>query len=117
VRYFAPGVGHWVTTGPVSSGYAPESTLGYVETQATGGFTQALYGCLHGTTDHFISLRSDCEGQQVLRGEGYVSPSAAPGTVALYRCYTGEDHFVSLQANCEGTTSEGLLGYALTTAS
>lgn len=116
-RYYAPVVGHWVTTGPVGAPYAKESTLGYVYAQSTGGFTRPLYGCLHGAADHFLSLRADCEGQQVLGGEGYVSPSAAAGTVALYRCYTGWDHFVSTDPACEGQKTESLLGYASKTAS
>lgn len=46
----------------------------------------------------------------------YTSPTLAPGpSRPIYRCLVnGWDHMISLQSSCEGTTSEGLLGYLLT---
>jgi hypothetical protein len=113
VRYYAPGVSHWVTTGSVGAAYTRERTLGYVYAQPAGSFTTALYGCLHGTSDYFLSHDPGCEGQTVLRTEGYVAGTAQPDRVAIYRCSTGSDHFASTDPTCEGTTTESLLGYVV----
>jgi hypothetical protein len=108
---------HEVTTGWVdSSAFHLESTLGYLYEAPTGAFDRALYGCVQGNDNYFVSTDPACEGQLILGLDGYVSPTAQPGTVALYRCYTGADHFVSPDPACEGTTTESMLGYASTTA-
>jgi hypothetical protein len=113
-RYFAPGVGHWVTTGAVTAGYQYETVEGFLWSAQKNG-TIPLYGCLAGATDHFISAQQNCEGQTFLRLEGYIysSPVQSPPTEPLYRCYTGVDHFVSTNPTCEGQRTEGVLGYAM----
>jgi hypothetical protein len=116
VRYYEPGVSHWVTTGTVGAIYKKEQTLGYVYAQPAGSFTTALYGCLQGTSDYFLSHDPGCEGQTALRTEGYVSNAAQPDRVAIYRCYTGSDHFASTDPKCEGTTMESMLGYVVATS-
>ena len=113
-RYFAPGVGHWVTTGYASPGYQLETVLGYALTSMDAN-TRPLYDCLAGASDHFVSLDAGCEGQQVGPRLGYVysNPSPYAPTHPIYRCYTGIEHFVSIDAGCEGQQTEEQLGYAL----
>ncbi|MDQ6606037.1 MAG: hypothetical protein M3Z06_05740 [Actinomycetota bacterium] len=114
-RYLgAPG--HWVTTGPVTSGYSIEGTLGFLLESSVAG-TAPLYGCLDGS-DHFLSLSPVCEGQTVLRTEGwiYASPPSSVASSAIYRCRDGFDHFAATDPGCEGQVNEGLLGYALSSA-
>jgi hypothetical protein len=115
---------HWVTTGWVGSGYAVESTLGYLQQAPVSG-TRAIYSCQANvgaitiSADHFLSLDSACEGQTALGITGFAYTSGASGRVALYRCRvpTNGDHFVSTNAACEGQTVENggaPLGYAKT---
>ena len=114
---YSNGTYHWATTGPVSSGYTLEETLGFLAPTNVAG-TVALYGCSEGS-DHFLSLSSTCEGQTVLSTEGYIYTSVPAGQASapVYACVdesaTSEDHFASNDPNCEGQTVIGLLGYAL----
>ena len=117
-RYAGPS-GHISTTGPAPSGYTYESTFGSLLTTSEPG-TVEFYLCLTGT-DYFTSPASNCEGQSVVRSEGwaYASPPSGVPTVAIYRCRvtsTGT-HFDSPDPNCEGQTADaGLLGYLVATA-
>ena len=113
-RYFAPGVGHWVTTGYAAPNYQLETVLGYMLNSMDAN-ALPLYDCLAGANDHFVSLDAGCEGQQVVKPLGYVysTPSPYVLTHAIYRCYTGVDHFVSIDPNCEGQVMEERLGYVL----
>jgi hypothetical protein len=114
-RYDSPA-GHWVTTGPVTSGYSVEGTLGFLSEASVAG-TTPLYGCGVGS-GHFLSLNSSCEGQTVLRTEGwiYTSPPSGLASSPIYRCRDGSDHFAATSSGCEGQVDEGLLGYALDSA-
>jgi len=113
-RYFAPGIGHWVTTGSASPEYQLETVLGYALTSMDAN-TLPLYDCLAGASYHFVSLDAGCEGQHVGPRLGYVysNPSPYAPTHPIYRCYTGIEHFVSIDAGCEGQQTEERLGYAL----
>jgi hypothetical protein len=113
-RYYAPGVSHWVTTGPATQDYNLETILGYTMKYPQYG-TVPIYECLDGSVDHFVSLDPGCEGRYVVQSLGYLysTPSPYVPTTALYRCYTGVDHFVSTDPSCEGQWTEELLGYAL----
>lgn len=103
---------HEVSTGWVNtSAFHLESTLGYLYETATNDFTRALYSCVQGNDDYFVSTDPGCEGQFVMGLEGYISPTAVNG-IELYRCYTGVDHFVSTDPNCEGQITESVLGWA-----
>jgi hypothetical protein len=109
------GTVHEVTTGYVDTTvFHLESTLGYLYESPQGTATKALYGCLNGSTNYFVSPDSACEGQLFLGINGYASPNAAAGLIPLYRCSTTSDHFVSTSAACEGQTYEQLLGYVPT---
>jgi hypothetical protein len=70
-------------------------------------------------TDHFLSLDSGCEGQQVIGQDGWAYDSAPPSqqVTAIYRCTDNGsgDHFVSTDPNCEGQHAESLLGYIAST--
>lgn len=112
-RYYN-GTVHEVTSGWVdpNGGFSLESTLAYVYERPFQTATTALYGCVSGNNNYFVSTASDCEGQLFLGISGYVYPTAGSGRVALYRCRTNTDHFVSLDPNCEGQTEESVLGYA-----
>jgi hypothetical protein len=115
-RAFNPSTGtHWVTTGPIGPGWFHEMALGYALSR-DGGDRTALFGCLNGAADHFLSRDPGCEGQRTLDGEGrlYTSPPAGVPTVPVYRCRVGGSHFAYNDPGCEGTTSEGLLGHART---
>ena len=112
-RYSGPN-GHISTTGPAPSGYSYESTFGSLLTAQEPG-TVALYLCEVGT-DYFTSTLANCEGQSLVRLDGWIYTSAPPNmpSVALYRCRvtsTGT-HFDTLDPNCEGQSLDaGLLGY------
>jgi hypothetical protein len=116
-RYVSSGR-HWVTTGAVDGGWVggspgiEEAPLGALAPASFGG-AAPLYGCVSGAV-HFLSRDSGCEGQTLLRTEGY-SATAAAGTysLAIYRCRVAasNDHFVSTDPHCEGQTSEGGLGF------
>ncbi|WHT16052.1 hypothetical protein N8J89_23270 [Crossiella sp. CA-258035] len=117
---FYDGREHWDTSGPVTAKYALEHRW-FLESASKPG-TRALYGCAYTSVkglNHFVSTQPNCEGQQVLRTEGwaFVDQPSAP-SVPLYRCYWPEqdDHFLSPHENCEGVPggrNEGRLGYAL----
>lgn len=119
-RYY-DGREHWDTSGPVTARYALEHRW-FLESASRPG-TTALYGCAYDGgkgLNHFISAQANCEGQQVLRTEGWIyqDKPAAP-SVPLYRCYWpgNDDHFLSPHENCEGIAggrNEGRMGYALT---
>ena len=115
-RAFSPAAGnHWVTTGPIGPGWFFERSLGYALTRS-GGDRSAVFGCLAGATDHFLSLDAGCEGRRPLGGEGrlYASPPAGIPTVPVYRCRFGGGHYASNDPACEGHATEGLLGHART---
>ena len=118
-RYDGPS-GHWVTTGAVTSGYTLEETLGFLSPVSVAGAVP-LYGCQEGS-DHFLSLNSGCEGQTLLRTEGYIysQPPAGVASGPLYLCLaattSSEDHFASADPQCEGQITIGLLGYTLLSA-
>jgi hypothetical protein len=113
-RYYDPARNqHWVTPTAVSAGYAYELTLGYL-LPGGGPGRHAIYGCLAGADDHFLSLDGNCEGQLQLGRYGYAydSPPELPETVAVWRCVRpGIGHFASHDARCEGQTPEGRLGF------
>jgi hypothetical protein len=102
-RYDGPS-GHWVTTGAVTSGYTLEETLGFLSPVSVAGAVP-LYGCQEGS-DHFLSLNSGCEGQTLLRTEGYIY-SQPPAGVASGPLYL----FLSLDPGCEGQTTLDVEGY------
>lgn len=106
----------WVDTNsvPPESSYSVQSVLGRMifPVMNTPSGTLPLFSCRIGP-DHFVSKRSDCEGQVIVSKIGYVYSTAASGRVAIYRCRKVYNHFVALDPNCEGATSEGLLGFIL----
>jgi hypothetical protein len=107
---------HQVTTGSISPGFFFEFTLGWVLTRP-GGDRAALYGCLNGTADHFLSRDAGCEGQRSLGRQGwlYNAPPAGVATAPVYRCRVGGDHFASSDPGCERQLTEGRLGFLRTT--
>jgi hypothetical protein len=89
-RYLNPNSGtHWVTTGPVTGTYYFEETLGSLLTPPAAN-TQALYDCLAGTTDHFVSPSANCEGRTVLSLNGYIF-TVPPSDVASVQQSTCSD--------------------------
>jgi hypothetical protein len=109
-RYVNASSQHWVTAGPVTSGFNLEGRLGYI-VKTPGAGRHALYGCVW-QTDHYISRQADCEGAKVLGLEGYAYDSPASGRAQLYRCMDPAlGHFVSAASNCENRQNEGSLGY------
>ncbi|MBP2472065.1 hypothetical protein JOF53_000937 [Crossiella equi] len=116
---FYDGREHWDTSGPVTANYSLEHRW-FLESAPKPG-TKALYGCAYTSVkglNHFPSEHANCEGQTVLRTEGWAHTDPRPGTVPLYRCYwpDQDDHFLSPHENCEGVPggrNEGRLGYAL----
>lgn len=113
-RYFSASTGtHWVTPTPVSGDFSEEFSLGYLYTTPSAS-RNAVFGCLHGSTDYFLSLDAACEGQQVLGTYGWAEKEhPAEPSVPVYRCYwpSGGSHFASGDAGCEGQTTEVRLGY------
>jgi hypothetical protein len=99
---------HWVTSGPIGPGWFHEFALGYL-LKRSGGDRVALYGCLAGSADHFLSLDAGCEGQTTQGQEGWVY-TPGQGT-PVYRCLRPAiGHFASTDPGCEGTTTESQLG-------
>lgn len=116
-RYFnATSATHWVTTGPTSAGYAYEFGVGYLKPGGGAG-TLALYSCLAGAEDHFVSTDPACEGTTSLGriGYSYAAPPAGRDSVPIFRCIVAgrPDHFVTNDPGCEGQPKEFALGYAL----
>jgi hypothetical protein len=107
----------WVTTGWINpaSGFKMEMTLGHLYESPQQGATVPFFGCKRGSTDYFVSLDHNCEGERTLgkNGYGYARPVAGRKLVPLYRCSTETEHFVSTDAKCEGATTDQLLGYAM----
>ncbi len=108
-RYFN-GSRHEVTTGWIdpSGGFHLEATEGYLYESPQSGATVAIYGCLDGSNDYFVSTHSNCENSgstafSFLGIDGYLFSTAGSGREALLpRCYTGVDHFVCTSSTCEG---------------
>jgi hypothetical protein len=118
-RYYNPSTAtHWVTTGLVGAGYTYEEKIADL-LRAPQPNTRALYDCLHGANDHFVSMDAGCEGYVRLSIDGYLytTPITGTTTIQIYRCYRqtglGSDHFISADPRCEGQMTEGSLGYAL----
>jgi hypothetical protein len=111
-RYSGGGT-YEVTTGYVDTSiFSLQSTLGYLYESPQGGATRALYACVQGSTDYFVSNDQACEGQLFLGINGYSYPTDSEANlVQIYRCYDGVDHFVSTDPNCEGSTEEFSLGF------
>ena len=79
---------------------------------------RAVYACfVPSQNDHFLSIRSDCEGQRVERLLGYVAVrNDGPAKRALYRCYRGKarDHLMTTnpdECTRNGYAVEPILGY------
>jgi hypothetical protein len=107
---------HWVTTGTTPAGYAYEGNLGYLEPGGGPGRI-AIYSCLFGAEDHFLSTDAACEGTTSLGRIGYTYAAPPPGvdSVPVYRCLVAarQDHFATNEPGCEGQIKEFALGYAL----
>jgi hypothetical protein len=107
-----------VTTGWIdpSADFQLRDVLGHLYATPQNGATRALYGCKSGTTNYFMSIDSQCEGEHIQGLDGYGYAASVPGLklVPLYRCSTGGPAtFVSNSANCEDRGAGTLLGYAL----
>jgi hypothetical protein len=76
--------------------------------------THLLFECLAGD-DGFVSPTASCEGQRPLGPLGWAHTAAAPGTVALWRCYdhAAGDHWISEHPGCGGAVAESRLGWVL----
>ncbi|MEY9863674.1 hypothetical protein ABH935_009327 [Catenulispora sp. GAS73] len=120
--WYQAGRGHFVTTGPVPSGYYVEGPLGLLA-PAGATNTSTLYSC-ENTFGQFVSLDANCENnpststankQLSVIGSIYNSPPVGVPSQAIYRCaVTGGDHFVSSDPKCYSSpniTPESLLGY------
>ena len=109
-RYFnGTSATHWVTTGPTTAGYVYEGNLGFLEPGGGPGRI-AIYSCLYGAEDHFLSTDAACEGTTSLGRIGYTYAAAPTGvdSVPVYRCFvTGrQDHFATNDPGCEGQLKE-----------
>jgi hypothetical protein len=115
-RYFN-GTVHEVTTGWVSpdGGFQLEAILGHLYSTQFEDAVVRFYSCKGESTDYFVSLDVNCEGQRILGTNGYAYPRPVSGLnlVALYRCSTGHDHFVSKDPKCDGQNTDLFLGYVL----
>jgi hypothetical protein len=84
-------------------------------TPGTGRFP--LYRCIAGSSDHFVSSSSTCEGQTVEYVFGYVCSSAGAGCPnTLYRFYNAAigEHLITTNYSegvAAGDTFEFVLGY------
>jgi hypothetical protein len=113
---YANSTSHVVTTGWVNPAeFKLQELLGHVYESPQQGATVPFYACKNGSTDFFVSLDHNCEGERMLGKNGYAysHPVAGLNLIPLYRCSTKTDHFVSKDAKCEGSTTDELLGYVL----
>jgi hypothetical protein len=114
---FNNGPDHWITSYPITGSYKREGSWYLALTKQAK--TVPLYSCKYhfgAKYDHFLSIRSNCEGKTKVRHEGYVYTSKAGSTfVPLYRCLLPSgDHYASTRSDCEkarGVKNEGLLGW------
>jgi len=108
---------HKATTGWTDSegNFQVESALGHLYQSSQDRTTVPFYGCERGSSDYFVSLSGDCDGERYLgiNGYGYSSPVPNRKLVPLYSCSIGSGHMLSQDPQCEGNTVEGLLGYVL----
>ncbi len=108
---------HQVTTGWIDpkGNFEQEDMLGHLYQSPQHGAAVQFFGCKGGSTDYFVSLDKDCEGQRILGSNGfaYSQPVAGANLVPLYTCRTYHDHFVSKRADCEGQGTGSLLGYVV----
>jgi hypothetical protein len=113
VTRYSSDYDHWTTTGSTPVNWSIDGVLGFVSPTKVDG-TTALYECIMGGRDRFMSTDPACEGQQRLDQAGWIYrfPSAA-ASVPLYRCaFSGSgEQFESINSGCEGMTVVGLLGY------
>jgi hypothetical protein len=103
----------WVTTNydvDQSTGYIAATTLGYVYAHAVPQ-TEAVYGCVDGAHQHFISLDQRCGGQSMVRVEGWIYPQqpAQLPSVPLFRCSADASVVVTSHPACQGV----VLGWIL----
>ena len=119
LSYDNPDTGdHLITTSDAVNAYGQyviEQTLGYVYDQQQPG-THALYTCVTGNGQHFVSLTATCLGGTYLRTEGWLlnAPRATVETRALFHCMSAKGDFVWPAQTCAGATNLGPLGYAFT---
>ena len=119
-RFFS-GRQHMVSDDPGEGsrrGYGTNEGVLFSLFRNNGRNRAAVYSCyVPSQNDHFLSLRSDCEGQRVERRLGYVAESrndAAPR--ALYRCYNSRarNHIMTTndgECRAVGYAVEPILGY------
>lgn len=84
---------------------------------ANPGYPAApMYRFYDPTTAQHLFTASEAEGEATpgFTSEGigfdFLSGIGMPGTVPIYRCFTGTGHFISTASDCEGFTSEGAYG-------
>ena len=114
---YTNGPDHWITSYPITGSYKREGS--WYLAHAKQPKTVPLFSCKYhfgSRYDHFLSIRSDCEGKTKVRHEGYVYTAKAGSTfVPLYRCLLPSgDHYASTRSDCEkaqGVKNEGLLGW------
>ena len=119
VYRFYNGTHHFFTLSyseGVGAGYGYEG-IGFkvFKTQQNTGMYQ-LYRCLQQSTgDHFISVLSNCEGQNYEGPYGWVSSVSGSGLHALYRFYNQQADHLETTNYAEGAnlgwSYEGILGY------
>lgn len=126
-RLYKPGADHLYGLDPNEGrqhGYYLEG-LNYFWIQPSGGANHtALYRCLSGTWDHFLSTQSNCEGRTHEGRLGYIATSQVAGTVPLYRLrkYSGYSDIFYTTDPAErqsilaggGWANEGIQGYVYT---
>jgi hypothetical protein len=61
--------------------------------------------------DHWVTSGAVSAGYSLQGTLGFLAPTPASGTAALYGCLAATDHFLSLSSDCGGATVLGLEGW------
>lgn len=129
-RYFKSGNGgtikpnHWMVVSSVAAagtadltslGYVVEGTIFYGSPRPQGDFTTPLYQCVRSAFEDstYISIAANCEGETgstawEAQPWMYVSDTAGPGKVQLFRCFSGSKNrhfFTTNSAECNATNT------------
>jgi len=99
--------------GANNANYQYDGVSFYLCGTATGDYQKPLRRCIDGSGKHFLSIETNCEGQNSEGILGYLSPVNGTGRTSIYRYRypSNGDRISSSQTSMGGWILEGLQGY------